>query len=158
MFGRPIHGSDLSRRAGAPPAGPADAPLAGSRRRNATPSSLRRWIFPVASVLVLGLLFVAAPTIAGVILVFSVIAALLYMPVRASITANNSRPSGHANTLLSYWTQDRTGPRVRRPNAGDMAERAAQLEEAAERFKLAGDAETAASFAAQAAELRRYNA
>jgi hypothetical protein len=39
-----------------------------------------------------------------------------------------------------------------------LAERAVQLEEAAERFKLAGDEKMAASFAEQAAELRRAGA
>jgi hypothetical protein len=39
-----------------------------------------------------------------------------------------------------------------------LAERAAQLEQAAERFKQAGDEKTAASFAQEAAELRRAGA
>jgi hypothetical protein len=39
-----------------------------------------------------------------------------------------------------------------------LSERAAELEKAAERFRLAGDEKTAASFAEQAAALRRAGA
>jgi hypothetical protein len=40
----------------------------------------------------------------------------------------------------------------------ELSERAAELEKAAERFRLAGDEKTAASFAEQAAALRRAGA
>jgi hypothetical protein len=47
---------------------------------------------------------------------------------------------------------------AQRAGMQELSERAAELEKAAERFKQAGDEKTAASFAEQAAELRRAGA
>jgi hypothetical protein len=47
---------------------------------------------------------------------------------------------------------------AQRAGMQELSERAAELEKAGERFRLAGDEETAASFAEQAAALRRAGA
>jgi hypothetical protein len=47
---------------------------------------------------------------------------------------------------------------AQRAEMRQLSERAAQLEQAAERFKQAGDEKTAASFAQEAAQLRRAGA
>jgi hypothetical protein len=52
----------------------------------------------------------------------------------------------------------RAGQAAQRARVQHLAERAVQLEEAAERFKLEGNEKMAASFARQAAELRRAGA
>ena len=47
---------------------------------------------------------------------------------------------------------------AQRAGMQELSERAAELEKAAERFRLAGDEKMAASFAEQAAALRRAGA
>jgi hypothetical protein len=54
-----------------------------------------------------------------------------------------------------FYRPGKPNPQQAARRVQDLAARAVQLEEAAERFKLAGDAKRAASFAEQAAELRR---
>jgi hypothetical protein len=56
--------------------------------------------------------------------------------------------TGRARTVLD----------AQRAEVQELAERAAELDKAAERFRRAGDEKTAASFAEQAAELRRAGA
>jgi hypothetical protein len=61
--------------------------------------------------------------------------------------------------ILGFWRRgSRAGLDAQRARVQYLAERAVELEEAAERFKLTGDEKMAASFAAEAAELRRAGA
>jgi hypothetical protein len=60
--------------------------------------------------------------------------------------------------FFSFRRAARVQQTVQRAQVQDLAARAAQLEEAAERFKREGNEKLAASFAAQAAEMRRAGA
>ena len=60
--------------------------------------------------------------------------------------------------MFLYLRRSRPSPQQVARRVQYLAERAVQLEEAAERFRLAGDTKMADSFAQQAAELRRAGA
>jgi hypothetical protein len=61
--------------------------------------------------------------------------------------------------IWGVWRRgSRAGLDAQRAQVQYLAERAVQLEEAAERFKLAGNEKLAASFAQEAAELRHSGA
>jgi hypothetical protein len=119
------------------------------------PASVPRWALPLAAVAILVALTAVDPGVFGVVLVLSVVAALIWISLRASQVGLATRDS--YNRLLGYRAQTRT-PGTRSMSAQDLSERAAQLEKAAERFRLAGDEKMAASFAAEAVELRRRGA
>ena len=78
-------------------------------------------------------------------------------PDRAS--ANRDLGDGDSRRRLEQALLWRRGLRAeqdaQRASVQHLAERAAQLEQAAERFRLAGDEKLAASFAEDAAKLRR---
>lgn len=77
----------------------------------------------------------------------------------ASDSWRNGTNLDFATRLDAFWRgRSRAVLDAQSARVQQLAERAAQLEEAAERFRRAGDEQTAASFAEQAAELRRAGA
>lgn len=167
MFGRPVEGSALSptAKAGSPGGLPGEP---GRRRPRSLAASLPRWVYAVAAAVGLVALLVAAPRVVAAVLIIAVITGLIYNALRnqgggaaysdTTQTTQALTNRDHIAKLLGFRARRAPDAVIRPASPWELRDRAEQLEAAAERFKQAGDAKTAASFAAQAAELRRYGA
>jgi|SRR5579863_1662880 len=156
MFGHPIQRSDVLARSGGLTSGRPAEPL-GAARRKPSHGSLRRWAAPLALAAVFVLALVVVPRVAAPVGVVAVITALVYRLFSSTIRDTERLSGDYANkNLFAYWRPNRGGERVRPASPWELADRADQLEKAAERFRAAGDTKQAAAFAGQAEEIRRY--